>query len=41
LKGVGTTATFAKSMFAKGFHLVTVTTDTTFIGTGKTLAAVY
>jgi 4-hydroxy-2-oxoheptanedioate aldolase len=35
----GTTAEFAKSMFAKGFDLVTVTTDGTMLEAGKTLAA--
>ena len=36
----GTTADFAKSMFAKGFDLVTVTTDGTLIGAGKTLSSI-
>lgn len=36
----GTTAEFAKSMFAKGFDLVTVTTDATLIGAGKSHAGV-
>jgi len=35
----GTTAEFAKAMFAKGFDLVTVTTDATMLGAGKTLSA--
>jgi 4-hydroxy-2-oxoheptanedioate aldolase len=35
----GTTTEFAKAMFAKGFDLVTVTTDATMLGAGKTLAA--
>jgi len=34
----GTATEFAKSMFAKGFDLVTVTTDTTLLGAGKALA---
>jgi 4-hydroxy-2-oxoheptanedioate aldolase len=34
----GTTAEFAKAMFAKGFDLVTVTTDATLLGAGKTLS---
>jgi len=34
----GTTAEFAKAMFAKGFDLVTVTTDATLLGAGKALA---
>ncbi|MGN6516459.1 MAG: HpcH/HpaI aldolase family protein [Rhizomicrobium sp.] len=36
----GTTAEFAKSMFAKGFDLVTVTTDATLLGAGRTLATI-
>lgn len=36
----GTTAEFAKSMFAKGFDLVTVTTDATLLDAGKTLAEI-
>ncbi|MBS0277582.1 MAG: 2,4-dihydroxyhept-2-ene-1,7-dioic acid aldolase [Proteobacteria bacterium] len=35
----GTTEAFAKAMFAKGFDLVTVTTDATLLGAGKALAA--
>ncbi|MGN6148566.1 MAG: HpcH/HpaI aldolase family protein [Rhizomicrobium sp.] len=34
----GTTTDFAKAMFAKGFDLVTVTTDATMLAVGKTLA---
>jgi len=36
----GTTADFAKSMFAIGFDLVTVTTDATLIGAGKSLVQI-
>jgi 4-hydroxy-2-oxoheptanedioate aldolase len=36
----GTTEVFAKAMFAKGFDLVTVTTDATLLGAGKALAAI-
>jgi 4-hydroxy-2-oxoheptanedioate aldolase len=36
----GTTAEFARAMFAKGFDLVTVTTDATLLGAGKMLASV-
>ncbi|HEY8948427.1 MAG TPA: aldolase/citrate lyase family protein [Rhizomicrobium sp.] len=35
----GTTTEFAKAMFAKGFDLVTVTTDATMLSAGKTLSA--
>jgi 4-hydroxy-2-oxoheptanedioate aldolase len=35
----GTTTEFAKAMFAKGFDLVTVTTDATMLSAGKSLAA--
>lgn len=35
----GTAAEFAKAMFAKGFDLVTVTTDATLLGAGKALAS--
>ena len=34
----GTTAEFAKTMFARGFDLVTVTTDATLLASGKDLA---
>ncbi|HEY2034601.1 MAG TPA: aldolase/citrate lyase family protein [Rhizomicrobium sp.] len=34
----GTTAEFAKTMFAKGFDLVTVTTDATLLASGKSLS---
>ncbi len=36
----GTTAEFAESMFAKGFDLVTVTTDATMLAGGKLLSAI-
>jgi 4-hydroxy-2-oxoheptanedioate aldolase len=36
----GTTTDFAKAMFAKGYDLVTVTTDATLIGAGKSLASI-
>lgn len=36
----GTTAEFAKAMFAKGFDLVTVTTDATLLAAGKTLTSI-
>ena len=35
----GTTAEFAKAMFAKGFDLVTVTTDATMLAQGKALSS--
>ena len=35
----GTTTDFAKAMFAKGFDLVTVTTDATMLAVGKPLSA--
>jgi len=37
----GTTAEFAKAMFAKSFDLVTVTTDATMLGAGASMAATF